>query len=80
MTREQIRCTECEHCKNYGKRENTRGSFYCEHPDQEYIYEYWNTHRIHKMQGFVGFGEKFADKPNIKTSPAWCPRKKAGAK
>ena len=51
------------------------GSFFCEHPNHEYINQYFKDHKIQKMQGFIGFGEKFKDKPSIKTAPAWCPKK-----
>nr|DAV33859.1 MAG TPA: hypothetical protein [Caudoviricetes sp.] len=30
-----IRCAECEYCKDFRRLGNTRGSFFCEHPDQQ---------------------------------------------
>lgn len=73
---DKIRCAECEHCKDFRGIGNTRGSFYCEHPDQKYIIQYFKDHKILKMQGFIGFGNRNEDKPSIKTSPAWCPKKR----
>nr|DAH23222.1 MAG TPA: hypothetical protein [Caudoviricetes sp.] len=70
-----IRCAECEYCKDFRRFANTRGSFFCEHPDQRYINQYFEEHKILKMQGFIGFGKRYEDKPSIKTSPAWCPKK-----
>ena len=40
----------------------------------DYINNYFKEHRIKKMEGFIGFGKPFEDKPQIKTSPAWCPK------
>ncbi len=72
---DKIKCVGCEHCKDFRGYGNTRGSFHCDHPNKEYINKYFADHRIHKMQGFIGFGKPFEDKPSIKTSPAWCPKK-----
>lgn len=70
-------CDKCEYCKGY--LHDTRRSFTCNHPNYEYISNYFKENNIHKMTGFIGFGEKFADVPKNKTTPKWCP-KKAGAK
>lgn len=75
---EKIRCIDCEHCKDLRNIGNTRGSFHCEHPNKGYIDEYFENHNIQKMPGFIAFGKVFDDKPNIKTSPAWCPKKAGG--
>lgn len=72
---DKIKCTECKHCKDYRPYGNTRGSFSCEHPNHNYILDYFEKHRIQKMPGFIAFGKPLADKPSIKTSPAWCPKK-----
>ena len=40
---------------------------------QKYIYDYFEEHRMKSMAGFLGFGEMEVP---LKTSPAWCPRKK----
>ena len=55
---------------------NTRSSFSCEHPDQKYIRDYFSAHKIKKMPGFIAFGKPFSSEVPIKTSPAWCPKKK----
>ena len=77
MEKKIIRCSECEHCKEFRKIGNTRSDFTCEHPDGEYITKYYQEHRITKMPGFIGFGRPFREEVPIKTSPAWCPKKKA---
>lgn len=45
-------------------------------PDVEYIRKYYKEHKIKKMEGFIGFGKPFSEAVPIKTSPAWCPKKK----
>ena len=70
-------CKNCEYCKNTGSGRNaTRGSFFCEHPDKNYISEYFKTHRIYRMFAFIDFSKPYRDEPEIKTSPRWCPKKK----
>lgn len=76
---DKIRCADCEHCREFRPVGNTRSNFTCEHPDREYIRNYYKEHNIYKMEGFIGFGAKYSEKVPIKTSPAWCP-KKAGDK
>ena len=73
---DKIRCADCGHCKGFRKMSNTRSSFSCEHPDQRYILDYFKDHKIHKMPGFLGYGKLFSSEVPIKTSPAWCPKKK----
>lgn len=73
---DKIRCADCEHCKGFRKMGNTRSSFSCEHPDQKYILDYFKDHRIQKMPGFIGYEKPFSGEVPIKTSPAWCPKKK----
>ncbi len=73
---DKIRCADCEHCKGFRKASNTRSSFSCEHPDQKYILDYFKDHRIQKMPSFLGYGKLFSSEVPIKTSPAWCPKKK----
>jgi hypothetical protein len=76
----KIKCAECKYCKDSRRYGNTRGSFHCEHPDKKYILEYFKDYKIHKMEGFIGFGKPFENTPSIKTSPAWCPKKKQEGK
>lgn len=70
-------CDKCEYCSAI--RRDTRKGFYCEHPNQRYINDYFKEKDIQKMPGFVGFGEKFADVPKNKTTPKWCPKKAPAA-
>ncbi|MCI6044273.1 hypothetical protein MR857_13320 [bacterium] len=76
MSKQGIRCSGCEHCREFRRDGNTRSSFLCKHPDYEYIENYFKEHRIEKMAGFIGFGKRWFHVPTIKTSPAWCPKKK----
>ena len=69
-------CDNCEHC--FGYRNSTRRGFSCNHPNQRYIIDYFHKHKIQKMPGFIGFGEKFATVPKNKTTPKWCPKKSEG--
>lgn len=77
MKKEIIRCSECGYCEKYRKFGNTRTEFSCGHPDREYIREYYEEHHITKMEGCIGYGKRFSEEVPIKTSPAWCPKKKA---
>lgn len=74
--KEVPKCSECEYCKELRPAGNTRSNFMCKHPDDVYIRKYFEEHKITKMHGFIGFGKRFSDVPPIKTSPAWCPRRK----
>lgn len=71
---EKIRCGECEHCKEYRRTGNSRSEYSCGHPDKRYILDYFRDHRITKMPGFIAFGKP--EEVPVKTSPAWCPRKR----
>ncbi len=73
-----IRCAECEYCKAYQKYGNGRKEFFCEHPDQEYIKDYFKNHRISKMPGFLCFSKMWSNEVTKKASPAWCPKKLIG--
>lgn len=74
--REKIKCAGCEYCEEFRPLGNTRSEFTCQHPDRAYIEEYFKTHGIQKMPRFLGFGERYSSEVPIKTSPAWCPKKK----
>jgi len=41
-------CDNCEYCKGY--LQSTRKGFYCNHPNYEYIMEYFEEHKIKKWQ------------------------------
>lgn len=71
-----IKCSECEYCIGYQNDYATRTGFHCEMPNSvDYIRRYFEEHRIQKMEGFIGFSKPYESKPQIKTSPAWCPKK-----
>lgn len=73
---QNIKCSECEYCEEFRKVGNTRSSFTCKHADKEYIRKYYQEHHIMKMEGFIGYGKPYSGSAPIKTSPAWCPKKK----
>lgn len=73
MSKQIIRCLDCEFCEGYRKLGNTRREFFCKHLDQKYIHDYFEEHRMKSMAGFLGFGKMEVP---LKASPVWCPRKK----
>jgi len=76
MKKDVIRCSECEHYKEFTKLGNARSECYCNHPDGNYIHKYFREHHLQKMPGFLGFGKRWPHEAPLKTSPAWCPRKR----
>ena len=75
--KENIKCSGCRHCSGLRRVGNTRTSFTCSHPDQDYIQNYFTQKRMQKMPGFLGYGARYSDAVPVKTAPAWCPEKKA---
>ena len=73
-----MNCKECKYAQVFSKGTNARKDVYCEHPNQEYIYKYFEENRIQKMPCFLGFTSIKGEFP-IKRSPKWCPLKKGGA-
>lgn len=71
-----IKCSECEYCEGIRPRNNTRTNFSCGHPDQQYILDYFTKNKIRKMPGFLDYGTAYSTTVPLKTSPAWCPKKK----
>ena len=74
--KEKIKCSECEFCNSFRPYGNIRASFRCQHPDQHYILDYFQEHRMSKAPGFLDYGKAWSDEVPLKTSPAWCPKKK----
>lgn len=70
---DKAKCADCIYCSDYRRIGNTRGRYHCTHPDSEYIQKYFESHNIHSMPGFIGFGQRFECKPSIKGCPRWCP-------
>lgn len=73
----KIRCADCEYCEGVECKFTARSSFYCQHPDKKHIYDYFKKHRMRKSPGLIGTGEPFLKEVPVKTSPAWCPKKKS---
>lgn len=70
-------CRTCVHCDCHQTRGSYRYSFWCKHPNQKYIHNYFKEKRMVKMAGFLGFGKSIAENVlPIKTAPAWCPYKR----
>lgn len=77
MSKEAIRCSECEYCKEAPSgTHSSRGSFYCKHPNQKFIKNYYKENRISRMVGFIDYGKPYGHAPKLKTAPRWCPLKK----
>ena len=74
--KQTIKCSACQHCSGFRSLGNTRTSFTCRHPDQRYIENYFHKKRMQKMLGFLRYGARYSDTVPVKTSPAWCPKKK----
>lgn len=66
-------CNKCEYMKCY--RHDSRSSFQCCHPNQQFIDDYFKEHEISKMPGFIGFSKPWESVPINKTTPKWCPKK-----
>lgn len=67
-------CINCKYSQAYRKPGNSRYEYRCKHPDQKYIIDYFEEHKIQKLQGFLGFA-KPGEFP-VKTAPKWCPMRK----
>ena len=70
-------CKNCEYCEYISRSNASRYQCFCEHPDSEYIREYYRIHKISKYPGFLGYTKKWSRECPIKTAPAWCPLKAA---
>jgi len=71
-------CIECSFKREYRRGGNLTRSVICEHPNKEYIYNYFKQNNIHKMEGFLGFVNSKGVFP-IKKCPKWCPLKERDA-
>lgn len=76
MKKNEIKCSECEFCRAHRKFGTIREGYTCIHPDAEYVAKYFREHKIKKMPCFIGYGKGFMGEVPVKTSPAWCPKKK----
>ncbi len=81
-----IRCIDCPLMEisgyaritaaNYSKR--PRGNCFCKHPDAERVFKEYCPNSP-RMPCFISFTQTDSGKPDIKTSPRWCPLKHMGA-
>lgn len=67
----QPKCQGCMHCKSVQKYGNKNALLFCNHPNQEFIQDYFKENKLKKMAGFLGFWS-YSTFP-IKKSPKWCP-------
>ena len=73
-----MKCEDCKYKKIncgtslYARRYNV----FCKHPNQDYINNYCNKHRVVSMPGFICFTKKDSVELTTKTAPRWCPLKK----
>lgn len=77
--KQQPICRECQHMKMYalaainGNNSGTpRGLCECTHKDAKQTFKQICP-RSPRMPAFIGFTVMGGDKPQIKTSPRWCP-------
>lgn len=61
----------CAYC-NGNNSGNPRGSCVCKHPEAVETF-YQVCPRSPRTAGFIGYTPMGGDKPQIKTSPRWCP-------
>lgn len=73
----EIVCKECPYKKEYRRNFNTTKEVMCDHPDREYIHNYFEEHNIRKFERFIGFVNSKGEFP-VKKSPKWCPLKQKG--
>lgn len=73
---DKIKCSECRYCGLYTKKYGYRKACYCDHPDQEYIQQFHDDHRLVAAPGFIGYSGFNDDVVPVKLSPRWCSGKK----
>lgn len=79
MKKETPICRECAHMKmtrraivNGNNNGRPRGSCMCQHPEAVKTF-YKVCPRSPRMAAFIAYTPMGGDKPQIKTSPKWCP-------
>ncbi len=75
---DKIKCSECDYCKLYHSRYGNRQSCFCDHPDQEYIMQYFSDCDFWPLPGFIGYTGQNDSVVPCEYTPRWCPRKKGG--
>ena len=66
------KCSECKLMQSYTRSHATRASCFCSHRAARKTFERLFP-RSNKMPGFIGYSAPWGNKPQIKTSPKWCP-------
>jgi len=70
------RCINCKYCMGYKTSasvlQHARTGYHCQHPNQKYIIDYFEEHKIQKQHGFIGFSKTDRSFP-VKRTPKWCP-------
>ena len=67
------RCQTCPYLKGYRKPTNSRTEYYCGHPDQKYIFDYFAKNKLRKSPGFLAFGH---GQLPMKRTVKWCPEER----
>ena len=75
--KKSIKCSKCEYCQGFRSAGVVRTSFFCNHPDTQYIHDFFIKKRIKKMERFLGYGARYSDEVPMRYSPTWCPKKSA---
>lgn len=73
--KEKILCSTCKYRRGLKPEGNTKSMYFCYHPNREYILKYFLEKKIKKFPCYLGFGNLFFDDVQLKSCPAWCPRK-----
>lgn len=74
--KKSIKCSKCEYCRGFRPAGVVQTSFFCNHPDTQYIHDFFIKKRIKKMERFLGYGDSQSDTVPMVYSPTWCPKKK----
>ena len=73
--KKSIKCSKCEYCRGFRPAGIVRTSFFCNHPDTQYIHDFFVKKGIKKMERFLGYGDSQSDTVPMVYSPTWCPKK-----
>lgn len=69
-------CSDCNYAKAKAyRRKGTTNMrmFFCGHPNQAFIVRAFVSKGYKGQVGYIGMGSAHSDKPDVKSSPPWCP-------
>ena len=71
-----FKCSECEYCCKFRPEGFKQSSYFCDHPNKEYIHNHFMKKKKNSIiERFLGYGEGPTDKISRPYSPIWCPKK-----